>query len=153
MNMTDLNPWITITEQYNDNANLKAARPQVEINPAINQAAHVWIAEGVGNNGVAMFDAENSGVGMDNYNNSSDNMVYPNPATSEANLLISNLSDQGTIAVYDVTGKLVESRPTLNHKAGNCFENFDVRQWQNGLYYIIVSSNNKTITHKLIVSH
>jgi len=154
MNLLTPGTWITITAQYNDSPDLTAPCPQVEINPLVNQTAHVWIEDGIGTNGVAMFDAEYSALGIAGETGNEDDMLYPNPASGEVNLMISGVSSPGSIInIFDVTGKLVESRQVVNKKAGNSFEKFDVSNWENGLYFIVVPSGNKVQTHKLVVSH
>ncbi|NVO04001.1 MAG: T9SS type A sorting domain-containing protein, partial [Bacteroidetes bacterium] len=114
MNLVNPSTWTTINPQYNDNLNLTSPFPRVEINPVLNQAAHVWIAEGSSPNGVAMFDAEYavSNVGVQNISQEIDEIsIFPNPIKNYFNIsLKSKSSDLITVNIFDLTGKIVFSQ-------------------------------------------
>lgn len=155
MNLITPNTWVTITPQYNDSPNITAPCPQVEINPLVNQTAHVWIQDGIGTKGVAMYDAEYSTLGIDSETGTRDGLsLYPNPASDIVNLMITDMSLTGIIInIFDGNGKLIESRQVVNKKAGSSFENFDVSNYHNGIYFMVISSGNHVKTLKLTVSH
>ncbi|MFC7446235.1 MULTISPECIES: T9SS type A sorting domain-containing protein [Mesoflavibacter] len=74
--------------------------------------------------------------------------MYPNPTTNYVNLSFSNASKNIDIAVYDVLGKQVFSK----QKAELIDSSFtlDVSNYNNGLYFVKINSEGKTITKKLI---
>ena len=74
--------------------------------------------------------------------------MYPNPTTNYVNLSFSNASKNIDIAVFDVLGKQVFSK----QKAELIDSSFtlDVSNYNNGLYFVKINSEGKTITKKLI---
>ncbi len=84
-----------------------------------------------------------------NNNNSVSMSVYPNPSNTNVNFATEN-TDARTIAVYDVTGKLVEKQNLIEGKL-----KLDVSAYTNGLYiYSLIGSNNQALkTGKITVSH
>jgi hypothetical protein len=156
MNLTDPNVWGNITSQYNDSPELTSPWPRVEINPVMNNVAHVWIKDGVGNNGVAMFDAEYSEAGIQDNNVSiPDQNIYPNPASGLVNILWSsqNTGEKPVISITDLSGRIIESRIASNTKGAEWFETFDVSNLENGVYVIEIRAGRDHSAKKLIVNH
>lgn len=159
VNLLNPSTWSTINTQYNDNnTNLKAAWPRVEINPVVTQTAHAWIAEGVGTNGVAMFDAEynvtgvnqNAGTGRGGIIQN----VYPSPAQDKATLVYQVASEcDVVINVYNALGEIVESHTPGNKVAGEYNEVINVASWSNGVYLIEVVTGTQKVTTRMVVSH
>jgi len=156
MNLATPSTWQTINSQYNDNSNLSFPYPKVEINPVLNQVAHVWIADGSGNKGVAMFDAEYyTGVGIEN--NLSINTSFnlqPNPANKFVNIQFK--ADGNTnvkICIYDIYGKLIKQQIAQNIQGENYNEIIDVSDLNNGIYLISIESSHNNISKRFVVSH
>lgn len=159
VNLLNPSTWTPITPQYNDNnTNLKAAWPRVEINPVVTQTAHAWIAEGSGTHGVAMFDAEYNITGVHNNGGlprgGMIQNVYPSPAGNQAtlNYLVSSESEV-VINVYNAIGEVVETRTLGNKVAGEYNEVFDVASWSNGVYLIEVINGGVSQSTRLVVTH
>lgn len=153
-NLTTPNSWVVINAQYNDNTNLKSPYPVVEINPVSTKTAHAWIAKGTGTKGVAMFDAEYNMTGVSEIASDEYSSVYPNPARDEFSISFGFLSSpEAVINIYDVNGKVVESRMASTSRGGNFVEKFDVRSWENGMYLISVQSGNSTLQERIVVNH
>ena len=121
MNLTVPSTWTTINGQYNDESNLSMPYPRVEINPVNNQAAQVWTANGTGTNGIAMFDAEYSNVGVKEVTQNVENVsVYPNPVVNNLNINIqSKISDHIIIKMFDITGKIVYTQNSIVKEGSN----------------------------------
>lgn len=155
-NLTTPSTWTYITPQYNDDSNLTAPWPKVEINPFVTQTAHVW-TKNSGTKGVAMFDAEYIATSIEEQQDAgmfSDDQLYPNPATDLATLQFSMAGDADiTIRIFNATGSLMESRTATNRKAGAWMETFDVQNWNNGIYIISVQSNKESFNRRLVVTH
>jgi hypothetical protein len=103
--------WIPISYAYNDNASgLVAPYPKVEINPVEVQTAHLWTREGVGGNGITMFDAEYNFVGLAEPPApvGLQARVYPNPCTDRIKISY-YLAGAGhvTLQISDLTGRQV----------------------------------------------
>lgn len=89
-------------------------------------------------------------VGIDKLNaENTEWTVYPNPASSFVNFS-TNGSNAATVAIYDITGKLVKEISFTNGKA-----NLNTTEMSNGLYiYKVKSLGNDTLkTGKVVVNH
>jgi hypothetical protein len=137
MNLITPNTWNTISSQYNDNANLRAPHPRVEINQVENKVAHVWIAEGTGNKGIAMYDAEYSVLNVQEISqNIEDVSVYPNPVKDNFSISFSSkTSDNIVIRVLDITGKIVyiQNSKVLN---GDNLIHVNAEALESGIYIV-----------------
>jgi Secretion system C-terminal sorting domain/PKD domain len=71
--------------------------------------------------------------------------VYPNP--TDGLFTIQNLSSNATIAITDITGKLVEQ---LELKA-NAKQTYNTINWRKGIYFVTVQSGDTKYTEKLSV--
>ena len=69
--------------------------------------------------------------------------MYPNPVTG--NKLYFSVSNDITINIYNVLGKLVKSKENTNDK-----NYIDVSNFSKGIYLLKINSGNKIITKKLI---
>lgn len=154
-NLATPSAWTTINPQYNDaNNNLKAAWPRVEINPVVTQAAHAWIAEGAGTNGVAMFDAEYNITSVHNAENVSITKMYPNPTANTVNISYTvSQENPVTITVYNMLGETVEMIQPLNNGNGTFTETIDASSWANGIYTVSINCNGQVSSGRIVVSH
>jgi hypothetical protein len=155
-NLSNPDSWLQITEQYNDDTNMVAPRPRVQINPVFNQTAHVWIAEDQNNFGIAMFDAEYRHTGINEESKSifSDEAIYPNPVSETATISFNTEgSATATLVICDITGKIIVNKEITNINAGKGVEKIDVRDWNNGVYSCSISSDKERITSRFVVAH
>lgn len=83
-------------------------------------------------------------VGIKEISKDENHVVYPNPASSEVNFL----SVPATLEVFDLTGKLIESKRVEGMYSLN------VSNYANGLYIYKLTSENKNVsTGKFAVTH
>ena len=77
-------------------------------------------------------------------------MMYPNPATSQTNLIISGISAQTKIVLSDVQGRTLN---TINAKPvnGTIEQTIDLNNLAKGVYYIRIQNSDVNRTQKLIV--
>ena len=76
--------------------------------------------------------------------------VYPNPASTQVTFLYDNLSsEEATIKIYDINGRMVYS----NQFFGTSFNQhvLDVSSFSKGFYNVIIESNERIGTQKLII--
>lgn len=66
--------------------------------------------------------------------------MYPNPATSELNIQLSNDITSGVIHLYDVQGRLLQNQRVT----ANTVQKIDVNALTNGFYFITVDTDNGT---------
>jgi len=155
VNLTMANPnsWTVITSQYNDNPNLTAPYPRVEINPVMNQAAHAWNANGTGTNGVAMFDAEYAiPISVQEVSQGIDHIsVYPNPVTDNFNISMkAKSSDAIAINVLDLTGKIVFTQNASVNEGDNLI-NVNAGMLAAGIYVVNIHGTSVNTNIKIIV--
>ncbi len=155
-NLTNPNTWLQITEQYNDDTNMVAPWPRVQISPVFNQTAHVWIAEDQNNFGIAMFDAEYLHTGINEGPKSifSNGVIYPNPVSEIATISFNvETSSNVTMQIFDITGKIILDKEITDINVGKGIEKIDVRAWNNGVYFFSISSNKEKLTSRFVVAH
>jgi hypothetical protein len=75
--------------------------------------------------------------------------IYPNPATELATLAVEGLTSDATVAITDLTGKIIT---TTNIRANQKTVTIDVKHLAAGVYYIRVLNNDISRTQKLIVN-
>lgn len=69
--------------------------------------------------------------------------LYPNPTSS--NLQIDNLQQDAAIQIVNLSGQIIK-----NIKSSSNSENIDLTALQNGIYFVKITQNNSTSTHKII---
>lgn len=152
--LTDPADWTTISAGYNDQANLLNPWPKVEINPVKLQVAHVWTANPGSANGVGLFDAEYSVVGMEesNSHNSLSHFVYPNPTKDKATIsLFLNEASPVKIALFNVFGKKVMEIDRKNMAAGQCLTDIDMKNLPAGYYLYEITTTSGISSGRLIL--
>jgi len=70
--------------------------------------------------------------------------VFPNPITSSVN--IANLSTQSNISVYTTDGRLVSRKEAYDNTI-----NFNVSNWEKGIYFLRIQSKGHTILEKVVI--
>lgn len=92
-------------------------------------------------------------VGVANVTAETGNIVlYPNPATEQINIAMNSLTEQDVqIVAYDATGKLViDENRTL--ASGDNLLTYDVTNWDNGIYFVRITSEGSVKTIKVMVN-
>jgi len=120
----------------------------------------VWIAfrlttDGDGGSylGVDNIVVEEAGsTGIENIENNQTFAIYPNP-THEITNFIFNADEMvnGSISVYDITGRMVKEMNLTNLAIGRNNVEFNVSDLQTGTYIVALTLNNKVTTQKLMV--
>ena len=84
-------------------------------------------------------------LGVDENNSVENNLIYPNPASSE---LVVCSSDVCELSIYNSLGQMVYT------KSGDlCNEVIDVKAFENGLYIVNMKKNNgEIVTEKVVVN-
>ncbi len=78
--------------------------------------------------------------------------LFPNPAADQLNVKYAFHDARNvTVELLDLTGRVVSSQRLNNAKSGNL--NFDVKNFNNGLYLLRMSSNDGSSTRKVMVQH
>ncbi|MGN6567747.1 MAG: T9SS type A sorting domain-containing protein, partial [Flavipsychrobacter sp.] len=75
--------------------------------------------------------------------------VYPNPATSNVNININNISGTAGFAIRDMTGRTVFAQQIA---AGNAIINLQVSDYARGMYFVSLRyADGSTLTQKLLL--
>lgn len=78
--------------------------------------------------------------------------IYPNPASRSAQVAFrSNRSNQGTLNVYDLSGKLVHQQ-NIEVKTGLNTINIEMNDLDNGSYIVRLQDGEKSYQSKLVIS-
>jgi len=76
--------------------------------------------------------------------------IYPNPASSQVTLLYDNLtSAQATIRIVDINGRMIYSEQFMGTNFNQ--QVLDVSNFSKGFYSVIIESNDRVGTQKLII--
>lgn len=76
--------------------------------------------------------------------------VYPNPANDELLIqLLDGIPNDLTIFLYDLQGKIIQK----NKIVSNGHPKVDISKVKNGVYFIKMETNEKSLIKKLIVNH
>ena len=76
--------------------------------------------------------------------------IFPNPASDLIAIQVNDLVDQNySIKLFDSNGKLVESKVL---KSGSTILYFDTQTLYSGTYFVNISSNDSSKSHKVIIS-
>ena len=76
--------------------------------------------------------------------------VFPNPAGNNVTVTFNASDNNSFISIIDITGKEVLTR-NINQGKGLTQERFNVVDLKQGIYFIRITSGNKTSTEKLII--
>ena len=88
-------------------------------------------------------------VGFETVDNNASFNAYPNPATSVANIVYSNNTDNGRLVVYNMTGMLVRE---VALESGDGTASVNVSDLPSGVYmYGVSNGKNKPTMKKLVV--
>ena len=80
--------------------------------------------------------------------------AYPNPASSLETIDYSIKESQHvTMDIFDVSGKRINTVINENQSSGRYKAEIDIRDYSNGLYYLVLQANGRTYTQKMAVSH
>ena len=74
-------------------------------------------------------------------------VAYPNPTSGVITLNITDNAQETVVNIYNVAGSLV-STSTYNGNVVN--EKIDLSSYDNGIYMMIINSNNNVITKKIV---
>jgi hypothetical protein len=150
VNLTNPGTWNIITPAYNDSPNLAAPYPKVALDMLQQQGADVWIKEGTGGNGVAMFDAPYStytGVSKIAGSLGKPIRVYPNPAADRITVEISGKTQEGNLSIDNIEGQQLITNQITSPKT-----TIDISNLPCGVYFVRVT-NDKTVEVSKLVKH
>jgi hypothetical protein len=156
VNLANPNSWNIISQAYNDNSNLITPYPKVKLNIGQQDGMNAWISEGVGGNGIAMFDAPYS-----NYTGISGNSTsalarlygaYPNPCSNNIKIAF-ELKKTGkvTIHVFSIFGQLLGTVTDQAYSEGKHVVQYDVSDFPAGTYFYNFRAGDFTASGKFAV--
>jgi hypothetical protein len=155
-NISNANSWQYVSSGYNDDASLAAPWPKVALNMGQQEGANVWIKEGTGGNGVAMFDAPYSTYTRISGNNNGNNDrllgVYPNPCRDVATIGV-ELKNPGNVKItlYDVYGQSVGVLTDRDFTSGKHNLKVDISNYPPGTYIYNLQTSAFPGSGKLVI--
>ncbi len=156
VNLANPNSWNVVSQGYNDNNNLTAPNPKVELNIAQQEGMNVWISEGTGGNGIALFDAPYSTyTGISKINKGALARLigaYPNPCSNEIKIAF-ELKKTGkvTINVLSILGQPLGTVTDQSYSEGKHVVKYDVSNFPAGTYFYNFRVDDFTVSGKFTV--
>ena len=156
VNLANPNSWNVVSQGYNDNSNLVAPYPKVELNFAQQNGINAWISEGTGGNGIALFDAPYSTYTGVSGNNSSTTAKligsYPNPCSNSIKIAFElKKTENVTIDVLGIMGQPLGTVTDQTYSAGKHTVQYDVSGLPSGSYLYTVRSGDFNAIGKFTV--
>jgi len=97
-------------------------------------------------NGVIEYCVESAGI---EDLNAEDVSIYPNPASTELNIDLSDLqASNSSVAIFNVLGELVAQDNNLSVTSNNIL---DISNLDAGVYFVTISADGKELTAKVLV--
>ena len=90
-------------------------------------------------------------VGLEDYNNYSSLVIYPNPTTGIFTVEIEDLKQSTTIELINGIGQTIH-QSLIKECSSKCVHQIDLSDYSNGLYFIKIVSNNHIEYRKLILN-
>ncbi len=98
------------------------------------------------------FASEKAILGINNPKPTDGIKVYPNPASTQVNVDLSDVSGSlQTLAIYDMSGRMVSSK-NYNGLAHNNIETMDISSLSSGMYLVEVTYRQRQIIPKRFAS-
>ncbi|MFY7964162.1 MAG: choice-of-anchor tandem repeat GloVer-containing protein [Chitinophagaceae bacterium] len=72
--------------------------------------------------------------------------LYPNPAKSNISIQVNDIFNEGQIIITDILGKQL-----IKHNANTGLNNMSINSLNKGVYFVVVITDQKTLTKKLII--
>ncbi len=92
-------------------------------------------------------------VGTSELNNDMNLKIFPNPASEKANLQFTlNKSGAVSIKIFDLPGNCVRTIEPASYPAGQSTTSLDVSSLKQGFYFVEVTINGHSNTHKIAVT-
>lgn len=77
--------------------------------------------------------------------------IYPNPTTDVAQVAFTSDVNNGSLSIYDITGRMVKDMQLNQLNIGENNIELNVNDLQTGTYIVTLQLNNKVVTQKLMV--
>jgi hypothetical protein len=156
VNLTNPGTWNIVSQAYNDSPNLSAPYPKVALDMGQQQGADVWIKEGTGGNGVAMFDAQfNNYTGIVRNNTTEESQsfkVFPNPCNSSITIVI-DLKRKETVKITfnNQIGEVIGIVADQPFSEGKSLIKYEVTNFSSGSYLLNFMGENFVQTRKVFI--
>ena len=99
----------------------------------------------------AVYHDGSLGIGEKSSEKENKFLIYPNPASDEVNILLTEEKDAEKIIVYDMAGRMIFSRKLKGTKQEQQLIHLDISGWAEGIYNIvIISGSGKVWNYKVI---
>ncbi len=158
----DGNTWIPVEQTlYADHTwRQKVIRVKDYVNPTSTVSMRFMAVDSVGNGGAiveaALDDIELWDASSTQVQSQSDIIsklqIYPNPARDNVNIAYTlNYASSVSIKIYDMSGRLIQSFPMVNHPSGQQTLSLPIQNIADGLYQITVETYKGTTTKPLVI--
>jgi hypothetical protein len=156
VNLTDGGSWISLSNGYNDAANIQNPFPRVKVNPVTSQVVNVWNSQRDAMTANATFDLSDFPVGIQDAPTPEkfSFSISPNPCHGQATLTFNSTGEEAvSVNVYDLLGNKVSEVPSQTYPSGSNRVNIPADQLQPACYLVQVRSGSNAEVKRLIVIH
>ena len=78
--------------------------------------------------------------------------IVPNPNNGQMHIDFENMEGRTSVKVYDMTGNQIDAFET--HVNSNRYNyDYNMKKYAEGIYFFIISNNNRVLTKKVVVIH
>ena len=97
------------------------------------------------------FDFNTCNIGLAEWNQEANLLVYPNPADGEFNIVFKHLESRLCLWVLNPTGQVLIKRELEIHFDSNTHHQLDLSEYPAGVYYLLISDGKEKIIRKLLI--
>jgi hypothetical protein len=77
-------------------------------------------------------------------------VIYPNPASTEINIRLNSIEQEGQLIVYNELGQQIFNQNTKS-VGSETILNINTHKWMPGIYYIVCYLGGKVLTEKIVI--
>ncbi len=155
VNMTTPDSWNTITNGYNDNNNISAPHPKVNLNVIQHTGMNAWIAERPNGNGMALFDSPYSVYnGISEIKSIYARLIgsYPNPCTTNTTIRFElQKPEKVSVVLYSLIGQTLKISKEQIYPAGLHQLNFNISEFSQGTYMYTIRAGEYFASDKITI--
>ena len=78
--------------------------------------------------------------------------IVPNPNNGQMHIDFENMEGRTTVKVFDMTGNQIDALETIVNSNRYNYE-YNMKKYAEGIYFFVISNNNRVLTKKVVVIH
>ena len=78
--------------------------------------------------------------------------IVPNPNNGQMHIDFENMEGRTAIKVFDMTGNQIDAFETIIN-TNRYYYDYNMKKYAEGIYFFVISNNNRVLTKKVVVIH